>query len=285
MSSCLRSTRGRWLASVLPPAASGAAPCGSPRGLQAGGTVGIGFLPVKAVLGPSTPEKLVRPPARSPQAARHAPHLSGGEGRRRASAGRIILQAPCRIVCFIRSLMSSNAPLPDATPPLSDAGSPPAAEAWAAAFAVALPYEHFLDRHATPEQKERWSGFHARVELSDAQQALLGGFVRRMPVLVLAGTGAVIASTSARSSPTSPRLLRRSTCVCSTATRSLKSPPTSRSAAASGCPWLPSSAKTSPRFCFTATARSRPTGPPRRNSAAAAPLALCHRQVTPSPLS
>jgi len=83
--------------------------------------------------------------------------------------------------------MSSNAPLPDATPPLSDAGAPPTPEAWAAAFAVALPYDHFLDRHATPDQKERWDAFHARVSLSDAQKALLGGFVRRMPVLVLAG--------------------------------------------------------------------------------------------------
>jgi thiol-disulfide isomerase/thioredoxin len=83
--------------------------------------------------------------------------------------------------------MSATAPLPDATPPLSDAGSPPTPEAWAAAFAVALPYEQFLDRHATPEQRERWQAFHARVELTAAQQALLAGFVRRMPVLVLAG--------------------------------------------------------------------------------------------------
>jgi thiol-disulfide isomerase/thioredoxin len=83
--------------------------------------------------------------------------------------------------------MSATAPLPDANPPISDAGSPPSPEAWAAAFAVALPYEQFLDRHATPEQRDRWQAFHARVELTAAQRALLGGFVRRMPVLVLAG--------------------------------------------------------------------------------------------------
>jgi hypothetical protein len=83
--------------------------------------------------------------------------------------------------------MSANAPQADATPPITDAGCPPSAEAWAAAFAVALPYDQFLDRHATPEQQERWQAFHGRVQLSDAQRALLGGFVRRMPVLVLAG--------------------------------------------------------------------------------------------------
>ena len=51
--------------------------------------------------------------------------------------------------------MSSPIPLADATPPIADAGAPPTPEAWAAAFAVALPYDRFLDRHATPEQRER----------------------------------------------------------------------------------------------------------------------------------
>jgi hypothetical protein len=73
------------------------------------------------------------------------------------------------------------------TPPIADAGVPPTPEAWAAAFAAALPYESFLDRHATPDQRERWQAFHGRVALTAAQRALLGGFVRRMPVLVLAG--------------------------------------------------------------------------------------------------
>ena len=83
--------------------------------------------------------------------------------------------------------MSSPIPLADATPPIADAGAPPTPEAWAAAFAAALPYDRFLDRHATPEQRERWNAFRARVSLTDGQRALLGGFVRRMPVLVLAG--------------------------------------------------------------------------------------------------
>lgn len=83
--------------------------------------------------------------------------------------------------------MSSPIPLADATPPIADAGAPPTPEAWAAAFAVALPYDRFLDRHATPEQRERWNAFRTRVSLTDGQRALLGGFVRRMPVLVLAG--------------------------------------------------------------------------------------------------
>ena len=83
--------------------------------------------------------------------------------------------------------MSSPVTLGTPTPPIADAGVPPTPEAWAAAFAAALPYESFLDRHATPDQRERWQAFHGRVALTAAQRALLGGFVRRMPVLVLAG--------------------------------------------------------------------------------------------------
>jgi len=67
------------------------------------------------------------------------------------------------------------------------AGAPPTAEAWAAAFAAALPYDDFLARHATPDQRQRWAAVHGRVALTPAQRTLLGGFVRRMPVLVLAG--------------------------------------------------------------------------------------------------
>ena len=69
--------------------------------------------------------------------------------------------------------MTSNASLADATPPISDAGSPPTPEAWAAAFAVALPDTSFLDRHATPEQRDRGNSFHSRVELTPVQRALL----------------------------------------------------------------------------------------------------------------
>jgi len=82
-----------------------------------------------------------------------------------------------------------NASLPTAaTTRIAEAGCPPTQEAWAAAFEAALPYDRFLERHATREQSDRWRAFHERVALTAAQRALLDGFVRRMPVLVLAGT-------------------------------------------------------------------------------------------------
>jgi hypothetical protein len=58
---------------------------------------------------------------------------------------------------------------------------------WMSAFEAALPYTGFLDRYANPAQRARWDAMHARVALSSAQSALLGGFVRRMPVLCVAG--------------------------------------------------------------------------------------------------
>jgi thiol-disulfide isomerase/thioredoxin len=76
------------------------------------------------------------------------------------------------------------------TPPaaaIPGAGTPPTPAAWQAAFEAALPYRAFLDRHANPDQRARWDAFHGRVSLMPAQKALLGGFVRKMPVLVLAG--------------------------------------------------------------------------------------------------
>ncbi len=59
---------------------------------------------------------------------------------------------------------------------------------WTPAFDAALPYLGFLDAHAKPHQRARWDALHARVRLSDEQEARLGGFARRMPVLVMAGT-------------------------------------------------------------------------------------------------
>lgn len=64
---------------------------------------------------------------------------------------------------------------------------PPTGEAWETAFNAALRYGEFLDRFATAEQRARWDAFHARVSLTPEQKTLLGGFVRRMPVMVLAG--------------------------------------------------------------------------------------------------
>jgi thiol-disulfide isomerase/thioredoxin len=58
---------------------------------------------------------------------------------------------------------------------------------WSRTFAQALPYLAFLDKYASPAHRARWDSMHERIQLDDAQRALLGGFVRRMPVLVLNG--------------------------------------------------------------------------------------------------
>ena len=55
------------------------------------------------------------------------------------------------------------------TPPaaaIPGAGTPPTPAAWQAAFAAALPYRAFLDRHANPDQRARWDAFHGRVSLA-----------------------------------------------------------------------------------------------------------------------
>ncbi len=58
---------------------------------------------------------------------------------------------------------------------------------WSSPFDAALPYAAFLDRHATPTQRGRWDAMHGRVHLEAEQSSLLGSFIRRMPVLVMAG--------------------------------------------------------------------------------------------------
>ncbi len=58
---------------------------------------------------------------------------------------------------------------------------------WSSLFEEALPYEAFLERYATPAQRQRWDASHKRTVLEPDQRALLGGFERRMPVLVLNG--------------------------------------------------------------------------------------------------
>src|ERR1700678_2091244 len=58
---------------------------------------------------------------------------------------------------------------------------------WSSIFANALPYQSFLDGYASPPQRARWDSIHQRFSLTPNQQSLLGGFVRRMPVLCLAG--------------------------------------------------------------------------------------------------
>jgi hypothetical protein len=58
---------------------------------------------------------------------------------------------------------------------------------WSHVFTESLSYRAFLDRYATPPQRERWDAMHARYALSPAQRDLLGSFTRRMPVVCLAG--------------------------------------------------------------------------------------------------
>lgn len=65
--------------------------------------------------------------------------------------------------------------------------APPAPAEWQEAYETALPYAAYLERHATPEQRNRWDASWSRVALSDGQVGLLRSFVRRMPVLVLSG--------------------------------------------------------------------------------------------------
>lgn len=54
-------------------------------------------------------------------------------------------------------------------------------------FDAGLTYQAFLNRYATPEQRQRWDAFHAQLRLTPAQQELLTGFRRQMKVLCLAG--------------------------------------------------------------------------------------------------
>jgi ferredoxin len=58
---------------------------------------------------------------------------------------------------------------------------------WGHEFAEALGYREFLQRHATPEQQARWQAVYDKVTLTPAQRELLGGFVREMHVLCVAG--------------------------------------------------------------------------------------------------
>src|ERR1043165_9106886 len=58
---------------------------------------------------------------------------------------------------------------------------------FASKFSAGLEYEQFLSRHGTQQHRQRWQAVLDRVRLSDEQQKLLGGFVREMRVLCLAG--------------------------------------------------------------------------------------------------
>lgn len=54
-------------------------------------------------------------------------------------------------------------------------------------FDKALSYKEFLAA-AEPSHKARWENFHSQLSLTAAQREILGSFVRKMNVLVLAGS-------------------------------------------------------------------------------------------------
>ena len=58
---------------------------------------------------------------------------------------------------------------------------------WGPVFAQGLSYRDFLAKHATPDQQKRWQAVYDSVTLTGDQRELLGGFVREMHVLCIAG--------------------------------------------------------------------------------------------------
>src|SRR5438105_2652588 len=58
---------------------------------------------------------------------------------------------------------------------------------WGSVFAQGLSYRDFLAKHATPDQQKRWQAGYDSVTLTGDQRELLGGFVREMHVLCIAG--------------------------------------------------------------------------------------------------
>jgi thiol-disulfide isomerase/thioredoxin len=58
---------------------------------------------------------------------------------------------------------------------------------WKLVFQRALPYDAFLEKYATPDQRNRWLAVYNAASLTSAQRDLLASFRRRMPVLCLSG--------------------------------------------------------------------------------------------------
>jgi ferredoxin len=54
-------------------------------------------------------------------------------------------------------------------------------------FQLALPYDDFLEAHATADQKQRWQQVADSLQLADPQRQLLASFTRQMKVLCMAG--------------------------------------------------------------------------------------------------
>ncbi len=54
-------------------------------------------------------------------------------------------------------------------------------------FAAGLAYSDFLAKYGSADDRRRWAEVHAQIRLTKEQASLLGGFVREMNVLCLAG--------------------------------------------------------------------------------------------------
>ena len=61
--------------------------------------------------------------------------------------------------------MSPSQPIMSPRSIISDSGSPPTQSAWQSAFNVALPYEAFLQNHATPEQQTKLEASRSQISL------------------------------------------------------------------------------------------------------------------------
>jgi thiol-disulfide isomerase/thioredoxin len=55
-------------------------------------------------------------------------------------------------------------------------------------FQSGLPYSEFFAAHGSPGERENWDRYRSTIALTDGQKLLLGSFVRRMDILMLAGT-------------------------------------------------------------------------------------------------
>ncbi len=58
---------------------------------------------------------------------------------------------------------------------------------WSSIFNESLPYEAFLDRYGSDSDRAKWAATHAGVTITDSDRELIESFVRRMPILCMAG--------------------------------------------------------------------------------------------------
>ena len=59
---------------------------------------------------------------------------------------------------------------------------------WKEHYDQALTFVEFLDKYGTESHRQRWQAVYDRVQLTQAQRVLLGGFPRQMRLLCVAGT-------------------------------------------------------------------------------------------------